>query len=168
LTCALIVALYYVVPVDPSASGLQLALRTAGTVVSGLLITWLIVRQVRQHIAETEPASLVGLVTALVGGAMFFALTDYVTAVSAPGQFAGLQTRTDALYFALTTLTTVGYGDVHAAGQIARTVVIIQLVFNLVVIATGASVFTRLLRERARHRATGADAAESQRRDDAR
>jgi voltage-gated potassium channel len=46
LTCALIVGLYYVVPVEPGVAGMQLALRTIGTAVVGVLITWLIVRQV--------------------------------------------------------------------------------------------------------------------------
>jgi voltage-gated potassium channel len=152
LTCVLIVGLYYLVPVEPGVSNVQLALRVIGTVVVGLLITWLIVRQVSRQLADPEEASLVGLLTALMGGVAFFALADYTTAVSDPGQFVDLETKTDALYFALATLTTVGYGDVHAAGQVARAVVAVQLVFNVVVIATGASVLARQIGARARGR----------------
>jgi voltage-gated potassium channel len=152
LTCALIVGLYYLVPVEPGVAGAQLTLRVAATAVAGLLITWLIVRQVSHHIADPERASLASLLTAIVGGVAFLALADYVTAVSGPGQFVGLRTKTDAFYFALATLTTVGYGDIHPAGQIARAVVAVQLVFNVVVIATGASMLTRVLGARIRER----------------
>lgn len=156
LTCLLIAALYYLVPVEPGVTGVQRALRAVGTVAAGLAIIWLIVRQVSRQVADPERASLTGLLTALVGGVAFFALADYITAVSDRGQFVGLQTKTDALYFALATLTTVGYGDVHAAGQIARGVVVVQLVVNVVVIASGASVLAGRLGTRTRQRARSA------------
>jgi hypothetical protein len=53
---------------------------------------------------------------------------------SDPTQFESLQTRTDALYYTVITLGTVGYGDVHAVGQAARIVTTIQVAFDLVVI----------------------------------
>jgi hypothetical protein len=86
---------------------------------------------------------------------VFFALADFTIAVSYPGQFVGLETKTDGLYFALATLTTVGYGDVHAAGQLARSLLIVQLVFNVAIIATGASVLSRVVGMRARDRTSG-------------
>jgi voltage-gated potassium channel len=152
LTCALIVAVYYLVPFGTGVAGTQLALRTAGTVAGGLAVTWLIVHQVARQFAEPGSAPLLGLLTAIVGGVVFFALADYTTAVSGAGQFVGLETRTDALYFALATLTTVGYGDVHAAGQAARGLVAVQLLFNVVVIASAVSVLTRQFGERVRRR----------------
>jgi voltage-gated potassium channel len=152
LTCALIIAAYYLVPVEDGVAGTQLAVRTVATVVAGLVITWLIIRQVSHQFADPDDAPLLGLGTALVGGVTFFALADYITAVSGDGQFVDLATKTDALYFALATLTTVGYGDVHPAGQIARGVVCVQLVFNVVIIATAASVFSRQLGTRVRRR----------------
>jgi voltage-gated potassium channel len=152
--CLLIGGLYYLVPVEPGVPGWLRALRTVGTVLVGVLVIWLIVRQVSRQLADPGRASLLGLLTAVAGGVAFFALADYITAVSDPGQFVGLETKTDGLYFALATLTTVGYGDVHAAGQIARGVVAVQLVVNVVVIATAASVLTRQLGERARRRRT--------------
>ena len=66
-----------------------------------------------------------------------------------PGQFVGLDTRVDALYFALTTqTTTVGYGDVHAQGQTARILVGVQMVFSIGVIATGVSIVVKQLAQR--------------------
>lgn len=51
------------------------------------------------------------------------------------GQFEGLETRIDALYFTVTTLSTVGYGDVHATGQSARLLVTLQILFDLSLLA---------------------------------
>jgi hypothetical protein len=152
LTCALILALYFAVPVEPHVTGPRLVVRATLSIVTGLAITWLIMRQVSHQIREPRAASAGSLLTALTGGVVFFALADFTIAVMYPGQFAGLVTKTDGLYFALATLTTVGFGDVHAAGQLARAVLIVQLVFNVAVIATGASVFTRLVGIRARDR----------------
>jgi ABC-type Fe3+-siderophore transport system permease subunit len=134
----LLVAMFYVVPVKPDAEGWRLILRSiaAGVFVAGIvsLVVWQIRR--RMHY-ETLP--LEGLAVALVAGAVAFALTDYVVAVSSDDHFDGLHTRTDALYFALSTLFTVGFGDIHARSQGARVLVIFQMIFNIVVLATGAS-----------------------------
>jgi hypothetical protein len=157
LMSALVIGAFYLVPVEPGVTGTQLVLRTVGTVIVGIVVAWLIVLQVRHHLADPEQSSLLGLLVALTGGLAFFALADYITAVSDPGQFVELETKTDALYFALTTLTTVGYGDVHAAGQVARGVVIVQLIFNVVFIATGVSVLTGGIRARAQRMRNGPD-----------
>jgi len=93
---------------------------------------------------------------ALIAGANAFALADFVVAISGPHEFEGLTTRTDALYFALATLFTVGYGDIHAASQGARVLVIFQMIFNIGVLATGASLLvnqaTRRIQQRRRDR----------------
>jgi voltage-gated potassium channel len=65
-----------------------------------------------------------------------FSMCYYLLATAHPGQFVGLETRLDALYFSMTTMSTVGYGDIHAAGQTARLMVTVQLAFNLVFIAS--------------------------------
>jgi hypothetical protein len=96
------------------------------------------------------------LMLAAASGVVCFALVDYVIARADPAQFEGLATKTDALYFTLSALTTVGFGDVPAAGQLARAVVVVQLVFNVVVLASAARTLTRGLSERSRRsRASG-------------
>ncbi|TFH53046.1 two pore domain potassium channel family protein [Actinomyces viscosus] len=60
------------------------------------------------------------------------ALACYAMATHQPDQFTGLVTRTDALYFTVTTISTVGYGDVHAVGQAARGLVTAMIVFDVV------------------------------------
>jgi voltage-gated potassium channel len=92
--------------------------------------------------------TLVLLFTLLVLG---FA-AGYVVLSQRPGQLAGVDTKIDALYFTLTTLSTVGFGDAHAVGQTARVVVSVQMVFNLVFIAAAVRLLTSVARERATRR----------------
>jgi voltage-gated potassium channel len=147
----LLVALYYVVPVEPGASGWGLVLRSAAALVFvGGAIT-LVVWQIRRRL-HTDELPLEGLAVALVAGAIAFALADYVLAIWSPHQWDGLTTRTDALYFALSTLFTVGFGDIHAAGQGARVLVIFQMVFNIAVLTTGASLLINQATARVRAR----------------
>jgi voltage-gated potassium channel len=142
--CLLVIALYFLVPVEPGLSGVrkavQAALVAAGVVVVARFVLQQVTRQLGMRAGRT---SLTGLAVALVAGVASFALADYVIALTAPDEFAGLDTKVDALYFVLSTLTTIGYGDIYAAGQVARVVVSIQIIFGIAVIATGASVLLR-------------------------
>ncbi|TQF07484.1 two pore domain potassium channel family protein [Kitasatospora acidiphila] len=72
----------------------------------------------------------------------------YFVLARRPGEFSGLQTRLDALYFTVVTMATVGYGDIVATGQSSRVVVVVQIVYTLVFLAAG---FTAL-GQRARRR----------------
>ena len=75
-----------------------------------------------------------------------FALGYFLLELARPEQIVGLTTRTDALYFTLSTLTTVGFGDVYADGQIARALVSVQMVFDVVFVAAGVALLTGRLR----------------------
>jgi voltage-gated potassium channel len=80
-------------------------------------------------------ARLQGLLVALYIAVLFFALSYYLLATSNPEAIVGLETRLDALYFSLTIVSTVGFGDVHAVDQAARAVVSLQLVFDLMFVS---------------------------------
>jgi hypothetical protein len=56
------------------------------------------------------------------------------------------------LYFTTTTLTTVGTGDVHAAGQVARALVLVQMVFNGLFVASTVTLLASRLRSAAAQR----------------
>ncbi|MEV7354197.1 potassium channel family protein [Kitasatospora sp. NPDC091276] len=74
-----------------------------------------------------------------------FSATYYVMAAR-PGDFEGLVTRLDALYFTVVTLATVGYGDITPAGQAPRLVVILQIGYTFVFLATAAGTLSRTIR----------------------
>jgi hypothetical protein len=93
------------------------------------------------------------LVLALAVGVLVFALGFYAIEQHDHGQIPGLRTRVDALYFTMATVLTIGYGDVHAQGQLARGVVLVQMVFDVVVLGAAATTLTARLRRTAASKA---------------
>jgi len=143
-----LVVVFYAVPV----TGPTLSTRTVVSVLLTLLgvvcLGWAITGQVRRQLLSGSDAGIQSLVMLLELVAVVFALGFYVLDLSAPGEVAGLQTRTDALYFTVSTVATVGYGDVHAVGQIARGLVIVQIVFDAVFVAALVTVLRSRFRSR--------------------
>lgn len=146
--------LYYVVPVSRPDGDLGTLAGTLGLVLlATVVLGWLITRQVRQQLLAPRDStvrvqSLLVLVYIVVA---VFALGYYVLERNVPGQFDELSTRTDALYFTVATLATVGYGDVHAVGQAARGVVTVQMFFNLVFVGALVTVLRRRVGARVDH-----------------
>jgi voltage-gated potassium channel len=151
MTLVLVVAatvVYFAVPVPGRMKEFWWAvLFGCGAVALGLLI----VLAIRRMFRAGEGARLRGLVLLLVLTVLWFAWSDHAVAML-PGQFADLHTKIDALYFTVSTLTTVGFGDVHATGQLARAAVTVQMVFNLVFIGLAAGIVSGFLRTTASRR----------------
>lgn len=142
----LVLTVYFVVPIgDGHGNTVVRALLSVGfLILLAALVAWQVARQVKDPSSQLD-----GLAFVLVIAVMGFALGFDRMALTDPGQIVGLETRVDALYFTMTTLLTIGYGDIHAAGQQARILVIVQMVFNVVVIASAASLLTTRLKSRA-------------------
>jgi voltage-gated potassium channel len=111
------------------------------------VLALLIVLRIRTLLRASADARARGLIVLLSCAVLFFAYAD-VTLASIPGEFADLHTRTDAIYFGVSTLATVGFGDVHAAGQLARAAVTLEMLFNLVFLGTAVTFVTGILRRR--------------------
>jgi voltage-gated potassium channel len=152
-----ILVLYYAVPIGQEGGRVVAGLTV--TAVGVVLLAWAIVGQVRRQFDGRKNETPGTLVTLLGLVVIVFASSYYLLERSQPGELDGLQTRTDSLYFTLSTLATVGFGDVHAEGQIARVVVSVQLVFDVVFVATLASLMTSRLRERIAERSAQAATA---------
>ncbi|WP_251153410.1 potassium channel family protein [Cellulosimicrobium sp. Marseille-Q4280] len=140
---------FYGVPLprdEESPAALQVVVFAGGLV----LLCGVLAVQVRRQLRAGEEASVrvqsvVGLLLPVI---VFFALAYYEMA----DQFVGIENRTDALYFAVVTLGTVGYGDVHPVGEGARMVTMVQIVLDLVVVGLLVSVATSRARARAARR----------------
>lgn len=142
------VVVYYLVPVPGQMrEGSWAIFFGCGVVALGLLIGVVIWRL----LGARENVRIRTLVLLLVLTVLFFAWCDDSVA-RLPGQFVDLHTKTDALYFTISTIATVGFGDVHAAGQLARAAVTVQIVFNLVFLGASVTMISGFIRERAQTR----------------
>jgi voltage-gated potassium channel len=139
---------YYLIPVPGRMRASSWAiLFGCGVLALGVLIALAIWRL----LGAGENVRVRGLALLLVLTVLFFAWCDYSVA-QLPEQFADLHTKTDALYFTVSTIATVGFGDVHATGQLARAAVTVQIVFNLVFLGASVAMISGFLKERARRR----------------
>ena len=93
-------------------------------------------------------ANGIAVILAILAVWVVFALAFYILASHQADQVAGLSTKLDSLYFAATTMLTIGYGDVHATGQLARGMVLVQMLFDVVFVAMGVSVLNAQVRSR--------------------
>lgn len=147
---------YYCFPITGESSALwQVLLFGVGL---GLLIWWIVRELQKQLTAGSNPrVGVHSLITLLYPVVALFALAYYLTARTDPAEFDGLLTRTDALYFTIVTLGTIGYGDVHAVGQFARIITMIQIAFDLVVIGAFVAVASSRVQVLLAHRPGGPD-----------
>ena len=149
---------YYAVPVGELQSSWDVVFAALGLVAGLTAIVYVALRQVKvmaQYRQGDPSVRLDVLVLLLVVVVPLFAVGYYAVEKGDPGQFADLDTKTDALYFTLSTLATVGFGDVHATGQLGRVLVTIQMTFDLVFVAALVTVLSAQLRARAAERRQG-------------
>lgn len=114
-----------------------------------LAFAWIITAEVRGAKRRLRP---VHLLLAFEVVLIIFSITYYTLNLNHPGEFYGLTTRLDALYFSLATMATVGFGDVHAQGQLARAIVTSQMAFNLVFVGAAVALLQEQFRSGAFHR----------------
>lgn len=134
-------AAFYLVPVRARDAGPSTRIVIGALVLAAL--TAMVINQLRSD--QDRVGRLVMVLAVVVFG---FALVFYSLAVGSPGQFSGLETRTDALYFTVVTITTIGYGDIYPVGQLARLLVVGVVLFDLVFITALASSIASRLRVR--------------------
>lgn len=140
-----LVALYYVLPLD-SLSEVPLVATFLGALLILMAGTaW----QVRAVLASPNPAirAIEGVASSAPLFVLLFAATYYAMERSRPDSFNTPDfTRTDSLYFTTTVFSTVGFGDIAPTSQIARLVVSLQMVLDLVVLGLGVRVFVGAVR----------------------
>lgn len=126
----LLVTLFFVAPLGQNDDPMPLVVAALLSVLTVIGLAILVVRRIRRLLDEPTTVDLPTLVVLLAATIVAFATTYFMLQRSSPGEVAGLDTRLDSLYMTLVTVTTVGYGDVHPAGQTARAIACLQLVFN--------------------------------------
>jgi voltage-gated potassium channel len=134
---------YYTFPVEWAGGSLAIFLLSILGTVGGVVLVGTMMAKELGSVRRGDPGrGLRGLSMLLILLVMAASLTFFLLDQASPDAFVGLETRTDALYFTLTTMTTVGFGDVHAEGQLARALVCVLIVFNVVVVASLVRAYT--------------------------
>ena len=135
-----LVAVYYLAPLSRMSDvPLTLSL-VAGLIALTTVASWQLKSVVRarhpgiraiQALATTAPLFL-----------LLFATSYFLMAQADADNFSVHPlTRTDTLYFTVTVFATVGFGDISAASQAARILVIVQMILDLLVLGLGIRVF---------------------------
>ncbi|MEO8330763.1 MAG: potassium channel family protein [Candidatus Nanopelagicales bacterium] len=128
-----IIGAYCLVPLG--ADDLKLDVWPAAFLGLGLFV-WVLVRQLRKIEHADYPvlraAETIALFVALF--LTIFAASAVAIETSTPGSFSEPLTRVDGFYYAVSTLATVGFGDIHPVSQSARLVAIVQMLGNLLLL----------------------------------
>ena len=136
-----LLGLYYLLPLGRGGVVLDILLIVGGTI--GLAP--LAVHYTRRIVASDRPlvqairAALLLLTVLLVT----FASAYYEFSQRVEGSMSGLDTKTDSLYFTITTLATVGYGDITPISQPARLVASLQMLVDLAFLGLGVRILSR-------------------------
>ena len=131
---AVLIALYAFVPIPVGRSGALAVLEMAAGLLLFLLATgW----QIRNIMRDDQPVlrAVEAVALALPILIIVFAFTYLTLSRADPASFSEHLDRVDAVYYTTSTLTTVGFGDITADSTAARTLVSIQMLFDLALIA---------------------------------
>jgi voltage-gated potassium channel len=134
-TTTVLVVLYYALPLDAKSNAWVVTQLVIGLVAVAGIAAW----QVRAIIGSEFPRMRVieALFVAVPFYVLIFAATYFLIAGSGGGNFTAPLSRTDALYFTVTVLSTVGFGDITPKSEFARVVVTVQMIANLFLIGVG-------------------------------
>lgn len=140
-----IIAAYFVLPFERS---LWLVTLLIALVLVGLFPFAL--RRFQRVLRSEHPIvdAVNGLLVSLVALLVSFAALYVLLATRDPASMLGIKTKVDALYFETTMLSTVGFGDVTAASQLARGLVTVNMVMNMVYLGTTVRLLTWAVRKR--------------------
>ena len=141
-----LVVIYVFVPFDGDLWWIG---AVGGLMVVAAIVPWT-VRRVRAILVSEQPLVEGAIVLTLVFVLLVvsFSLVYYTLQHHKTAQFADLNTKLDSVYFVVSTLATVGFGDVHATGQLARGLVTLQIVFDFAFLGLTLRVVTSAARKR--------------------
>lgn len=135
----LVIVAYFLLPLG--WSGVPLLGLALGLLLVTLLLGRSIVETARSPYPRVRAArTLLTTVPLLI---CVFASTYVVLSDGEPDSFSEPLTRLDALYFTVTVFATVGFGDITAVSQAARTIVIVQMVGGIVLVGLVVRVLLR-------------------------
>jgi voltage-gated potassium channel len=148
LVSVAIVAGYFLLPMRLDGS-LPLAL-VGGLTVVALLLAW----QIREIARSPYPRirAIGALATSVPLFLAVFATTYFLMSRAQPANFSEPLSRLDAAYYTVTVFATVGFGDIVAKSDAARTLAIVQMLGDLIVVGLVARTLLGAVQHNLSHR----------------
>jgi voltage-gated potassium channel len=145
---AAVLLAYFLLPLDRLADVSVFIVLPVALVGFGAVITL----EVRAILRATYPAAraVEALVRDVALFLVLFASTYFVMGTAHHEWFSERLSRLDAIYFAVTVFSTVGFGDITGTSPQARAAVTIQMAADLVVVGFGLRIIMGALQERRR------------------
>jgi hypothetical protein len=143
-TSVVVLVVYFIAPISNRPGQSILVRLTVGLVFFGVALVYEVRAILKSDFPILRAADAMALIIPIF--VVVFAWTYLTIARSAPASFTQPLDRVGALYFTVTVLTTVGFGDIAARTHVARLTVTTQMVCDVIVIA----VVIRLILEAAR------------------
>jgi hypothetical protein len=145
--------MYYLLPLwDRHTPSTALSLML-GLVLVAVLLVWQIRKISTSQYPRVRAVEALSLTAPLFIFA--FATAYFATAQGNAASFSQSLSRTDALYFAVTTFSSVGFGDIVPVTQGARVMVMVQMIGDLVVVGVVARVILGAVQSGLRRRQPG-------------
>ncbi|MFE9629440.1 potassium channel family protein [Streptomyces sp. NPDC006463] len=149
VTATLLVAAYFLLPMDSAFTVTTFLALFGGVVVVAALLSWQIYRITLSPRPGLKAMEAMAITVPLF--VLLYATACFLLEHSASGSFSEPLSRTDALYFAMTVFSTVGFGDITARSESARLLTTGQITLNLLLLSVAARLLANAI-ERGRQR----------------
>ena len=136
LSATLMIVVYYQAPLDRPITAWLVVWLILGVVALAGALAWQLLTIMKSDTPRLRAVETIaiGLPFLLLFYASMYALLSF----NQPASFTQKLGRTDALYFTMTVFTTVGFGDITAVTEVARVVVMTQMVVGLIAVGVAA------------------------------
>ena len=151
LSWVVLFGLYFAAPFDGTTTGDEIARLVVCGVVFVAFSWWQFRSILRQRVPQARAIAAVGALAALLivlFSSVYLSLSSHDVAT-----FSEPLNHVKAMYFTITTLTSVGYGDITPRTDPVRVLVSVQMIVNLILLGG----MVRLLSLAARHSLNRAD-----------
>ena len=131
-TIALVMAVYFLLPLDHTFDSETVIGLNLGVLALFAIVGWQVRKITRSDYPTIRAVEALALIIPLY--VLLFATLYFLMNHANGSTFGSPVSRVDAMYFSATVFTTVGFGDITAKTEVARVLVTIQMMLDLVII----------------------------------
>ena len=134
-TIALTLAAYFWLPLPSRSDTFTILLLVVGLAALVVVVAWHV-----RAIATSDYPRMRAVEALSLAAPMYlvlFAATYFLLARASETSFSELLSRAGALYFSVTVFSTTGFGDISARSDVARLLVTVQMIGNMIFIGFG-------------------------------